>query len=333
MPEIMPDIYQFKIPIPNNPLEYTNIYLIKGDKEHLLIDAGVGTEEALQSLKKQMRETGLELEDISQIIITHNHYDHFGLADTVKGLSNARILLHEKDKDPFNPDGLTPEEITERIENWNHTNGLTAYETTPSQTGPPAGVRRANPILPDVTLYGGEIITCGEFNFQIIWTPGHSPGHVCLYEPNYNVLISGDHILPIITPSIQIFPMSSANYNPLGDFIDSLKRIKQLEIKIVLPAHQHVFTNFQERIDEIIRHHETRNSEILSTLNSGEKTAYQVSQRITWIPEQGGIEFHDLSLWNRRMALAETLAHLEAIMVEGKVERIYRDSVAYYHLT
>jgi glyoxylase-like metal-dependent hydrolase (beta-lactamase superfamily II) len=332
MTEVLPGINQFKIPIPNNPLEYTNIYLIEGDSEHLLIDAGVGTEEALKSFKEQMAEAGFKLEDISQIVITHNHYDHFGLAYKLKQLSNASILLHEKDKNPFNPDGLTPEEITQRIENWNHINGLTAYETSPSQVGPPAGIRRDDPISPDITLDGGETITVGEFSFRVFWTPGHSPGHICLYESQKHILLSGDHILPIITPSIQIFPMSSVNYNPLGDFLKSLKHIKQLDIKVVLPAHQHIFHNSKERIVEIIQHHEIRNSEIITTLETGPKTAYQVSRNITWVPERGGIEFHDLSQWDRRMALAETLAHLEAIRFEGRVEKLNKDSVTFYRL-
>ena len=331
MTEILPGINQLKIPIPDNPLEYTNSYLIQGDNEYLIIDPGMNTDESFDALKSGLAEIGIDIESITQIMATHSHGDHYGLANTLKQLSQATIFLHEKDINPFNIEQLGMDELRRRIGQWLYSNGLTADELSQFQIGPPSGTRRPAPASPDVILHGGEIINCGGFNFQVIWTPGHSPGHICLYEPTHKILFSGDHILPIITPSIQLFPESMAN--PLGDFLNSLDRVNQLDVNLVLPAHEHIFTNLQTRVEEIIQHHEQRNSEILATIKTGPKTAYQISTRITWIPERGGVGFHDLTQWDRRMALAETLAHLEAIRVNGKVEKFYKDSIIYYQLT
>jgi len=331
MTEILPDVHQLKIPITDNPLKYTNSYLVKGDNEYLIIDPGMNTDESFDALKSGLATIGIGIESITRILATHSHGDHYGLADTLKQLSQARILLHEKDINPFNLEELGMDELRRRIGEWLYSNGLTADELPQLQIGPPSGMRRPASTSPDIILHGGEIINCGVFNFQVIWTPGHSPGHVCLYEPIHKILFSGDHILPIITPSIQLFPESMAN--PLGDFLNSLDRVKQLDVNLVLPAHEHIFTNLQTRVEEIIQHHEQRNSEILSTIKTGPKTAYQISTGITWIPERGGIGFHDLTQWDRRMALAETLAHLETIRANGKVEKFYKDSIIYYQLT
>ena len=99
MDEIVSGIYQLKIPIPNNPLEYTNIYLLKGDDGHLLIDTGWNDEAAFQSLSNQLDEIGVDFKKISQIIGTHAHFDHYGLVGKLKELSQAKIALHRLDKD------------------------------------------------------------------------------------------------------------------------------------------------------------------------------------------------------------------------------------------
>ncbi|NIN35358.1 MAG: MBL fold metallo-hydrolase, partial [Gammaproteobacteria bacterium] len=89
-------------------------------------------------------------------------------------------------------------------------------------------MRRFSSITPpDITLRDREIISVDPFRLQVIWTPGHSPGHICLYEQTHKILFAGDHILPIITPNISLQPQSHSN--PLGDFLNSLKKVKQLD--------------------------------------------------------------------------------------------------------
>ena len=136
------------------------------------------------------------------------------------------------------------------------------------------------PANPDVTLHGGETIATGRFTFQVLWTPGHSPGHICLYEPEKKVLISGDHILPTITPNVGQHPQSGEN--PLDKYLNSLKDLKQLDVGLILPGHEKPFTGLKARIDELIQHHKQRSLEILAALNGEAKTAYQVVREMTW---------------------------------------------------
>jgi glyoxylase-like metal-dependent hydrolase (beta-lactamase superfamily II) len=193
---------------------------------------------------------------------------------------------------------------------------------------PIAGFRKPLPAAPDVLLQGGETIATGKFNLQVVWTPGHSPGHICLYEPTQKILFSGDHVLPVITPNISLTP--AATNNPLGDFINSLLTVKKLAVDIVLPAHENIFRDLPKRVDEIIRHHEVRSAEILKAMNRQEMTAYQIAELVTWMPEQGGIKYADLKPVAQLSAVSETLAHLKAMSVDGKVTSVTRDNIVYY---
>jgi glyoxylase-like metal-dependent hydrolase (beta-lactamase superfamily II) len=181
------------------------------------------------------------------------------------------------------------------------------------------------PVFPDAILHGGETISTGMFTFEVMWTPGHSPGHVCLYEPAQKVLIAGDHILPTITPNISLHPQSVDN--PLGRYIDSLNRMKTLDVRLILPGHDKPFTNLVPRIDEILRHHEQRNREILAAVRDEPKTAFQIAMEVTW-----GVSarWQDLPNFHKRMAIFETLAHLEWITAGGRIEKLSQDGMIYY---
>lgn len=329
MTEIRPGIQQLKIPIPDNPLENTNVYLIQGDGEYLLIDTGWNSEEAFQSLEKQLTEIGTDFQEISQIIVTHAHPDHYGLAGRLKQLSRATLSLHYLEKDFLAPRYQNMEEFLRQTEKWLQSNGVPTSEVaTPWAAFTGGGRQSGAPTLPDNTLSDGDTITIGGFNLQVIWTPGHSPGHICLYEPAQRILFSGDHVLPVITPNVSLQPYS--NSNPLGNFLNSLNIVKQLDTELVLPAHEHIFTDLPARVEEIIQHHHYRNSEILETIKAEPKTAYQISMVITWMPGLGGVGFKDLAPWDKRMAVSETLAHLEAMRDSGIVGKSYRDDIVHY---
>ena len=325
--QIVAGIYQLKVPIPNNPLENTNIYLIQGDKNYTLIDTGWDSNTAFNSINRQLAEVGVGLPDIGQIIITHAHFDHFGLVGRIKEISGAKIYIHDKEKEVFRTRYEVTEDFLHQVEVWFTLNGVPA-EMLGAVRAPIAGFRKPLPAAPDVLLQGGETIATGKFNLQVVWTPGHSPGHICLYEPTQKILFSGDHVLPVITPNISLTP--AATNNPLGDFINSLLTVKKLAVDIVLPAHENIFRDLPKRVDEIIRHHEVRSAEILKAMNRQEMTAYQIATLVTWMPEQGGVNYADLKPVAQLSAVSETLAHLKAMSVDGKVTSVTRDNVVYY---
>jgi len=328
MTEIIPGIYQLRVAIPVSPLAYVNAYLVKGDKGHLLVDTGWNSDDSFDSLKKQLVEIGVKREDISQIVVTHVHPDHYGLAGGLRQLSRGTLALHHLEKGFIESRYVNPDKLLKQIADYLSANGTPADELSYLPTASMKLKKFVIPSSPDINLRGGEIIASGDFRFQVIWTPGHSRGHISLYEPKQKILLSGDHILPHITPNISCHPQSSAN--PLGDYLASLDEIRKLDIALVLPGHEHTFSNTNQRIDEIIRHHRQRNTQILKSIKDEPKTAYQIATSVIWKQDDGGLIWNRLSPWDKRMAITETLAHLEAMRHQRKVSKSVRDGVIYY---
>ena len=331
MNEVIPGVYQLQLPLPNPALEYVNTYLVRGDNKCLLIDTGWNTKQAFDSLKKQLDEIGIDFQNISEIVITHIHPDHYGLAGRLKSLSNAQLYLHELEKDFIKSRYVNMDELLQQLEQWLQVNGVPASELSELQTASVQMKKFVDPVPPDITLHGDETISIGSFSFKVLWTPGHSPGHISLYEPTQKILISGDHILPTITPNIGLHPQSSVN--PLGDYLNSLNGLKQLEVNLILPGHEKPFSGLQQRIEELLCHHNQRNSEILETIKAKPKTAYQIATEITWMADINGVGWQKLAPWDKRMAVLETLAHLESMRFGDKLDKFSRDGTIYYQLT
>ena len=325
--QIVDGIYQLKVPIPNNPLENTNIYLLQGTNSYTLIDTGWDSDTAFNSINRQLAEVGVGFHDISQIVITHAHFDHYGLVGRIKQISGAKLYLHQLEQEVFRTRYTVTEDFLHQIEQWFTANGVPSAMIA-AVHGPISGFRRPIPAVPDVLLSGEETITSGSFNLKVVWTPGHSPGHICLYEPVQKILFSGDHILPVITPNISLVPASDGN--PLGDYLASLHKVRKLTVDMVLPAHEDIFRDLPKRVDEIIRHHEIRSAEILKAMDHQEMTAFQIANLITWMPELGGVKHDTLMPVAKLAAVSETLAHLRAMSVENKVANMTRNDIVYY---
>jgi glyoxylase-like metal-dependent hydrolase (beta-lactamase superfamily II) len=327
MTEVSPGIHWLKLPIslPDVTLAYVNAYLIRGDSRPILVDAGWDTPETLASLQKQLAEIGADFGDISQIVVTHVHPDHYGMAGRLKQLSGARLACHINEDEFIESRYVNMEKLLEQTARWLAANGVPPEAMKNIRDATVGLEHYVAPTYPDVKLQGGETITSGRLTFQVLWTPGHSSGHICLYEPGQKVLISGDHVLPTITPNVGMHPQSIEN--PLGRYLNSLKDLKKLDIELVLPGHEKPFTHLKPRIDEIIRHHEQRNLEILATLKGEAKTAYQIAREITW---SLAVDWRGMPFFHQRLALSETLAHLEMMTTNGQIAKSTRDSIIYY---
>jgi len=320
--EIVPGIHQLKLPVLvlNGELSDVNAYLIRGDEGWLLVDTGWNTRHTFAALERQMKDIGARFDEISQIIITHFHPDHYGLAGKVKELSNATVALHQIERDFIYSRYVSMDDLMAETAGWLRLHGVPEDELPRLQRASVEVSKYVLPIAPEISLQGGERIHHGPFEFEVVWTPGHSPGHICLYEPERRVLLSGDHLLPTIFTNVSLHPQSGEN--PLGDYLRSLEVIEGLEIDLVLPAHEHAFTLAGERIREVRQHHEERKAAILQVLKSGAWTAYEVSLRIPWIVNGVTMSFVELSALDKRLAVTSALAHLEPLCIEGEAERL-----------
>lgn len=323
MSEIVPGIHQLKVPIPNNPLGFLNAYLVQGRDGWLMVDTGWNEEASFQSLKEQLEGMGVGFADISRIVVTHIHADHYGLAGRIKKHSPAKLMIHHLEKQFIQSRYVDYQDLMAKMGVLFGRHGVPEPELPRLQGASLPVLGFVEPAWPDVLLQGGETISTGLFDFEVIWTPGHSNGHVCLYERKKQVLLSGDHVLPVITPNVSYHAESTPN--PLGDYVAALHKIESLPVDLVLPAHEQIFTNLKKRIEAILEHHESRKEAILGNIRQSPRTAYDISGRIPW--ETMGVPWEKLAAFDKRAAVTETLAHLFAMEGEGQVKSISSNGV------
>jgi glyoxylase-like metal-dependent hydrolase (beta-lactamase superfamily II) len=168
---------------------------------------------------------------------------------------------------------------------------------------------------PDVLIEDDQLIDLSGWDFRAVWTPGHSPGHICLYSDDHKLLLSGDHVLPRITPNISFHSQQFAN--PLGDYLESLAKVRALNPDEVFPAHEYRFSGLDERVDVLIAHHADRLTEIEGILakNPG-VSCWDITLALSW--SRPWDEIHD---YMQRAANGETLAHLVLLERRGRVTR------------
>jgi glyoxylase-like metal-dependent hydrolase (beta-lactamase superfamily II) len=323
--EVAPGLYQLKIPMPG-PLEYVLSYLFPSAGGYTLVDPGWPSDEAFAALKTQLAEMHVALADLRRLVITHIHHDHYGLAARVKEASGADVLLHERDWQAVKPYLDDPDGAVEEMQRFLEMHGVPRDEID----AVPVPAQMLRDVImrarPDRTLQGGEVIEGDGFRWEVIWTPGHSDGHVCLYERSRQILLSGDHVLPVITPHIAF--RAGPDSNALGDYLQSLEALRPLAVRRVLPAHEFAFTNLQQRIDEIEAHHRARLEEMLGVLAAGPLTAYEVSHHVTWATG----DFRDFDFAMQGFAVRETVAHLEYALIEGRLAKTLDGGVYRYRL-
>ncbi|MBW1803396.1 MAG: MBL fold metallo-hydrolase [Deltaproteobacteria bacterium] len=316
--EITSGIHQIQVTIPDNPLGHLNTYIVEGKEGWLLIDTGWPSPKAFDALKAGIKGLGLAFSDISKIILTHSHPDHYSLAGHIKkSAPQIELLTHPLEGVLIEWRYSNYPELREKTEILLRRYGVPEEVLIPLRTISMPGGRFMRTILPDRFMYGGEIISTGIYDLEIIWTPGHSPGHICLYEPENRLLFSGDHILPITTPNVSYHLQSGDN--PLGDYKHALQKLRHLPVDRVLPGHEHIFNDLNKRIGEITEHHEKREAEIGRAIEKKPLNAYEISSMITWdLPDRSWEQFPAL---HKRFAVSETIAHLEFMRWEGRVEK------------
>ncbi|GIW40762.1 MAG: MBL fold metallo-hydrolase [Candidatus Binatia bacterium] len=317
--EILPGIFELFLPLPMRPT-IVNTYLVRCNGEWVLVDTGVGSPESLSTWEALLRAIGCPPAEISTIVCTHHHPDHFGASRALKEKTGARLLVHSLEFDrsrTFASRDRPPEAIA-----FFRANGipLERLPRVPSQGE--FWSQLYAPGEPDGFLEDGQVLEVGKREFRIVWTPGHAPGHCVVHLPRERVLVVGDHLLPKITPHVGWFPNGPPD--PLGDFLDSQRKVASLDdVDFVLPAHGPVYTDHRRRAAQIIQHHDYRMREILDVIRKRPKPAYEIASRVfDFTPES--------PLTVQFPATFETLAHLRHMMRLGQVECEERDGLVLY---
>jgi glyoxylase-like metal-dependent hydrolase (beta-lactamase superfamily II) len=319
--ELLPGIWRLPLPLRDSPLGHVNTYLVRTDDGYLLVDCGWDTADTLHALEGHLRALDIRLPDVRHLVITHIHPDHYGLAGRLREISSANLSFHRLERLYIESRYVDADVLLSEMREWLRLNGTPPDELDRLNRGSMSMLERVQIAFPDRTLDGGEEITTGKFAFRVIWTPGHSAGHICLYDKRNKVLVSGDHVLPHITPSVGLHVRTTSN--PLADYLDSLRLIGRLDTELVLPGHGEPFHGLPERTAALIAHHQRRLDEIVGLLSNrrGERlSGYQIAAQMRWSRRR---TWDELSGFERRLAVTEALAHLELLHARGRVEKQY----------
>ena len=324
--EVAPHIYRLAIPLPDSRLRTVNAYAVLSDNIVRLVDCGWNTPEAYEALKAELSALGPGIAGIREIVVTHIHPDHFGLAGRVAEESGARVLMHRLDGQLVGARYADTRALIDEMEVWLRLNGVPADELAAMAEGSLGMLRWVDTRRPDVLLEGGECLEWEPYHFEVLFTPGHSAGLICLFDRASGVLLSSDHVLQRISPHVGLHVQSSAD--PLGAYMDSLRAMHDLPVSTVLPGHGKPFSDLAGRVDQLLEHHAERLDSVRGTLTGEPAAAYGLAARLTWRGVEDG--WARLEPFQRRMALTETIAHLEHLLAQGRVNRAERDGRVVY---
>ncbi len=338
--EVAPGILRAQIPINFTGLGHVNTYLLEDERGWTAIDPGLPGPKVWKALKHRLRQAGAKIRDVHTVIVTHSHPDHFGSAEKLRRASGGQMVaatdfrtffdLLEPDLAESPPDRSSPSDdaaaldrLRKRFDQKTPWGGEMPRPPLPG-AGPSGWAKRKMAgryfmaPRPDRRLADGEVATFGRREFVAVHTPGHTADHLCLFDPSDGVLLSGDHVLPSITPHIS--GLGSVSDDPLADFVGSLDKVAALDgVQTVLPAHGHPFDNLQERVDDIKRHHDERLAKLTEISHAVGEADVETLMR----------ELFSERAWGN-MAEAETYAHLEHLRIAGLADNRWQDGLLRY---
>jgi glyoxylase-like metal-dependent hydrolase (beta-lactamase superfamily II) len=309
--EVAAGVWSLPVPIPDNPLRYVLSYLIEHRSGVVMVDTGWDHPESWRALSDGLAACGVPVSAVSAVVVTHVHPDHHGLSAAVRERSGAWIGMHEREDAWLAR--MTGQDFDRRREwaayqrwcgapGW-HGEDLAAARRSAGQVRPMARADR--------TIGHGDLVDAPGLRLRAVWTPGHSPGHLCFHHETLDLLLTGDHVLPRITPNISGYDRRSS---PLADYLRSLDVLRGIQPGEVLPGHEYRFADLDARLDSLAAHHAERLAEVAGVLTAAPDgmSAWQVAEQVTW--SRG---WDQLSGFPRQAALGEVLAHLRHLHDHG----------------
>jgi glyoxylase-like metal-dependent hydrolase (beta-lactamase superfamily II) len=325
--QITPDIFSIKIRLVGNPLRDLNSYVFLGKERNLLIDTGFNQPECLEDLRTGIRELNLDMNK-TDVFLTHGHADHSGLVGQIIS-DSSNVYMGEFDKTWIENRWVDSKSYKHDIAPRYLGEGFPTEEFSRAFSENPSTSLAAAKPYAITAVKEGHVFTVGGRNLTCIHTPGHTPGHICLYEPHEKIMVLGDHVLFDISPNITMWPMLS---NALKHYLESLKKIRDYDVELPLPAHRECHCTMHQRIDELLAHHDNRLAETVRIIAADPGVnGYNVAARLTWsIRAKNWQEFPIAQKW---FAFGETLSHLDYLVGEGTIRREVRNGLVGYTLS
>jgi glyoxylase-like metal-dependent hydrolase (beta-lactamase superfamily II) len=311
------------MPLPFQGLDRVNAYALSDEDGGItLVDCGIFDQESgAAPLEDALKLSGRALADIRRLVITHPHPDHYGLADLIVEKTGCELWMHSEARADLTDYG-DPAAAADRI-----SAAFGRHGVPDSELGEMRAYEDWRPFISGVVeashwLKGEETFVAGARLWQVVHTPGHDDAHVCLWSQSDRALISGDTLLSSITPHVD--HRGELGPDPLGDFLDSLNHLEELSPALVLPGHGRPFDSGAERARAISSHHQRRLGSFLQVIRSRAHSAAEIAEEVF------GSELLD---FQRRLALGETIAHLEYLRLRSEAEVSEENGVYMYAKT
>ncbi|WP_169818274.1 MBL fold metallo-hydrolase [Shimazuella kribbensis] len=314
-------IYPLSQPLPYS-LKQVTCYVVKGDSKLTIIDTGLHTKQTSDTWKQFFFEQGWSWNQVERIVVTHYHPDHYGFAGKLQEWSGAPIYMAKTEFDQiqsfWNRNNGNPKQVSSFFIPYGFPEHRSSQITRHMEEF--RAVIEPHPQVIKWIESGEELDISGE-KYEVIATPGHSKGHLSFFHHDGS-FFAGDVILPSVTPNIPLLP--DGDPNPLQTFLDTLDKLKQLDIKVVYPAHGEAFHLLEKRVEEIKAHHERRLDKLKSFLLDGKiQTGFEICEKL--------FAHRPLDIHNLRFAFSETLAHLEFLRINGEIKQTKVDNVYHYY--
>lgn len=307
--QVAPGVTSVPVVFPGNPMRYTLSYVLLDGDECVVVDPGFDSDEGHSQLLAALARLDVGPAEISGIVATHFHTDHLGMAARLARGSGAWIALGRQERRHISAFQDAHEESAldcERMRTWGVPEARVAEAAMSA-----AGLRDMRRLAdPDRRLGDGDTLAAAGRSWRIMETPGHTPGHICLWDDDGELVLSGDHVLPRISPNVSL--EIRGDTDPLRHNIESLQRIAGNDHYEVCPAHEYRFRGVGHRARVLEEHIAERSREVLEVLGSGASTVHEVARQLTWSrgwDSLGALQF--------RLALSETAAHIRYLATSG----------------
>jgi glyoxylase-like metal-dependent hydrolase (beta-lactamase superfamily II) len=275
----------------------------------VLIDTGMHQPDSMAQLERALHMCGMRLEEVRLVVCTHAHSDHYGQAATIVAATGCELWLHANHQHMTRV-AEDPEAVLDRrIEVARHS-GVPeeplrrwAAERRTRESGI-AGV-----VEPDRALVTGVTIDTDVGTWSVHETPGHAPSHVCLFQPQRRLLISGDHLLG----RISLYFDYGSTLDPVGEFLHSLQVVEQLGARLCLPGHGRTFADVQAHVNGNRALVRERLEAVLGAVADDPLTAFEI------VPSVYGAS---LSGENAQWLLSKVLCFLAHLRIQGQVRSV-----------
>lgn len=302
-----PGIWRLRLPLPWPGVPHGNAWALSRGSGIVLVDTGIHGPDSMTDLELAMAMVGLRVEDVSLLVCTHAHSDHYGQAATIVERAGCELWMHPDYEHVVrlveDPDGLLEDRLARAARA-----GVPAERIAHARElrrGRPSGV--AGLVEPDRALRDGVAFETDHGAWEVVETPGHSPSHVCLWQPERRLLISGDHLLG----RIALYYDFGYSPDPVGEFLGSLERVRGLGARLCLAGHGRTFTDVISHIDGNVALVGERVERVSRSIAEAPRTAFEITSLLRDEPVREGAE---------DLIMLETFCYLRHLEAAGRAE-------------